>query len=242
MVHRYQCGSEPKQCNNSNNSSSTGSSNTNTNRSTSASTRRKQMKMGATHVTTHAFLAAFCGIMSLCYSDAYLTPSVSVSSVSSVSTAASTTSQNRSLCLSTLQRHTTTQMQMARHDSDLDGGIEGIILKSSFMKDRASLLESAFDSMDDRDKYDAVLTGLCSKILDGKSTTTSTSDDDVVDNIASDATLTPSQLAMKTMIDPIRLLGEMNRSKVKASSRSLMALIDVSFVFVFLSFLFLLLN
>lgn len=140
---------------------------------------------------------------------------------------------------------------------------EGIILSSTFMKDKASLLESAFDAMDDRDKYDAVLTGLCSKILDnqGRRNTNNNNnaaanaanaegggDDDVmngnmnnnnnnynaaaaanvVDEIASDATLTPTQLAMKTMKDPIRLLEEMNASRVKASSRSLMALVDVS--------------
>ena len=133
---------------------------------------------------------------------------------------------------------------------------EGMILSSTFMNDKASLLESAFDAMDDRDKYDAVLTGLCSKILDQQQqvqVTASINDNDstndnvdtdaeqnvmndtatktIADDIASDATLTPTQLAMKTMKDPIRLLQEMNSSNVQASSRSLMALIDVSFLF-----------
>ncbi len=117
---------------------------------------------------------------------------------------------------------------------NVNGSTDGIVLKSTFLNDRASLLESAFDAMDDKDKYDAVLTGLCSKILDGKGqgqgqdATNTNTNMNIVDDIASDATLTPSQLAMKRMNDPIVLLEEMNGRKVKASSRSLMALIDVS--------------
>lgn len=103
-------------------------------------------------------------------------------------------------------------------------GAEGIVLKSAFLNDRASLLESAFDAMNDKDKYDAVLTGLCSKILDGQGGSSS----NVINDIASDATLNPSQLAMKRMNDPIVLLEEMNGRKVRASNRSLMALIDAT--------------
>ncbi len=139
--------------------------------------------------------------------------------------------------------NTNTAMAATAATTSNDDGEEGMVLSSTFMKDRASLLESAFDAMDDRDKYDAVLTGLCSKILDnqsnknggGDATTAAAAADGVekddvnVNDIAEDATLTPTQLAMKTMKDPIRLMQEMNASKVKASSRSLMALIDVSF-------------
>jgi hypothetical protein len=46
--------------------------------------------------------------------------------------------------------------------------------------------------------------------------------------IGKEATLTPSQLALEKLKDPIRLVAEMNQKRVKASSRSLMALIDVS--------------
>ena len=102
---------------------------------------------------------------------------------------------------------------------------KGIILTNSFLKDRASLLESAFDAMDDKDKYDAVLTGLCSKVLDAQTKNNAVKE---VNDIADDATLTTTELALKTMSDPIRLLEEMNSRRVKASSRSLMALIDVS--------------
>ena len=116
---------------------------------------------------------------------------------------------------------TKTQLNMSfNNEDDINGG-RNIVLTDSFLKDRASLLESAFEAMDDKDKYDAVLTGLCSKILDGKSNMNA-------NDIAIDATLTPTELAMEKMKDPIRLLEEMNSRKVKASGRSLMALVDVS--------------
>jgi len=97
----------------------------------------------------------------------------------------------------------------------------GLVLQDAFNNEKASLLASAFDALKDNDKYDAVLTGLCSKILDGKVE---------VDpgQIGMEATLTPSQLALETLKDPIRLVGEMNQRRVKASSRSLMALIDAA--------------
>jgi hypothetical protein len=70
-----------------------------------------------------------------------------------------------------------------------------------------SQLASAFSNLDERDQYDAVLTGLCAKILDD----TSLSGDKVT----------------AALRDPIQLLEEMNTRKVRAGSRSLMALIDV---------------
>lgn len=98
---------------------------------------------------------------------------------------------------------------------------EGIVLKNAFDSDRASLLASAFDALADDEKYDAVLTGLCSKIINGKME---------VDpqQIGKEATLKPSQIALEQLKDPLRLVEEMNQRKIKASSRSLMALIDVS--------------
>ena len=116
---------------------------------------------------------------------------------------------------------TKTQLNMSFNNEDDVNGGRNIVLTDSFLKDRASLLESAFEAMDDKDKYDAVLTGLCSKVLDGKSNMNA-------NDIAIDATLTPTELAMEKMKDPIRLLEEMNSRKVKASGRSLMALVDVS--------------
>eukprot|EP00557_Chaetoceros_sp_GSL56_P001727 CAMPEP_0176504666 /NCGR_PEP_ID=MMETSP0200_2-20121128/16062_1 /TAXON_ID=947934 /ORGANISM="Chaetoceros sp., Strain GSL56" /LENGTH=466 /DNA_ID=CAMNT_0017904127 /DNA_START=267 /DNA_END=1667 /DNA_ORIENTATION=+ len=98
---------------------------------------------------------------------------------------------------------------------------EGIVLKNAFDNDRASLLASAFDALADDEKYDAVLTGLCSKIINGKIE---------VDpqQIGKEATLKPSQLALEKLKDPLRLVEEMNQRKIKANSRSLMALIDAA--------------
>lgn len=117
------------------------------------------------------------------------------------------------------QHQTSTHLNLA--SSQTDASTEGIVLKDTFDNDRASLLASAFDALNEDDKYDAVLTGLCSKILDGKIQVDP-------EQIGKEATLTPSDLALEKLKDPIRLLGEMNQRRVKASSRSLMALIDVS--------------
>lgn len=105
--------------------------------------------------------------------------------------------------------------------SESDVNSKGMVLQETYDYDKASLLVSAFDNLNDKDKYDAVLTGLCSKILDGKVEVDPA-------QIGMEATLSPSQLALEKMMDPIRLVGEMNQRRVKASSRSLMALIDVS--------------
>lgn len=86
---------------------------------------------------------------------------------------------------------------------------------------RASLLNSAFEALDENDQYDAVLTGICSKIIDGKISTNP-------EQVGKEATMTQSQLAMELMKDPLRLVNEMNQRRVKASTRSLMALIDAA--------------
>ena len=74
-------------------------------------------------------------------------------------------------------------------------------------KSLQSQLASAFTALDESDQYDAVLTGLCAKILDQSG--------------ASDGS------AAKTLDDPIQLVEEMNTRRIRASPRSLMALIDV---------------
>jgi len=73
-----------------------------------------------------------------------------------------------------------------------------------------SQLASAFSALDENDQYDAVLTGLCAKILDQSSL----SGDEVI-------------VALQ---DSISLLEEMNSRKVSAGSRSLMALVDAAAV------------
>jgi hypothetical protein len=85
---------------------------------------------------------------------------------------------------------------------EVNGGASSLILSN----DSKSKLASAFSNLAENDQYDAVLTGLCAKILDD----------------------TENQKAMSALQDPISLLQEMNDRKVQASGRSLMALIDVS--------------
>jgi len=82
---------------------------------------------------------------------------------------------------------------------------EGLVPSGSSLQ---SQLASAFSNLDETDQYDAVLTGLCAKILDQPSL----SGDGVI-------------VALK---DPISLLEEMNARRVSAGSRSLMALVDAA--------------
>jgi hypothetical protein len=72
--------------------------------------------------------------------------------------------------------------------------------------DSRASLASAFSNLSENDQYDAVLTGLCAKILDD----------------------TSEEKAISSLQDPVSLIVEMNGRNVKASGRSLMALIDVS--------------
>jgi hypothetical protein len=92
---------------------------------------------------------------------------------------------------------------------DINGGqatASSLITTSDASK---SQLFSAFAALDLNDQYDAVLTGLCAnKILDDPKVT------------AADA--------REALQDPLQLLREMNQKKIRASPRSIMALIDVS--------------
>lgn len=98
----------------------------------------------------------------------------------------------------------------------------GVVLQSDFL-DRTSLLESAFAALDETDQYDAVLTGLCAKILDGEASSTPVEGEEVVVG-----TMSKTKKAFRTLKDPIRLLGEMNGRGVTASGRSMMALVDAT--------------
>jgi len=88
------------------------------------------------------------------------------------------------------------------NDESSSGGIMS-------MKSLQSQLASAFTALDESDQYDAVLTGLCAKILDQPQ---------VLDGESSS----------KTLQDPIQLVEEMNSRRIKASPRSLMAFIDAA--------------
>ena len=76
------------------------------------------------------------------------------------------------------------------------------------MKSLQSQLASAFTALDERDQYDAVLTGLCAKILDQPAAGPVDPDTDL-------------------LRDPMQLVEEMNQRRISASPRSLMAYIDV---------------
>jgi hypothetical protein len=84
--------------------------------------------------------------------------------------------------------------------------VGGSSLVAAASPDNKSRLASAFAALDETDQYDAVLTGLCAKILDD----------------------TADEEAKAALQDPIKLMQEMNARRVTASGRSLMALIDVS--------------
>jgi hypothetical protein len=71
-----------------------------------------------------------------------------------------------------------------------------------------SQLASAFSQLEESDQYDAILTGLCAKILDDSSM--------------------KGQDVVVALQDSIQLLEEMNSRRVVAGSRSIMALVDVS--------------
>ena len=67
------------------------------------------------------------------------------------------------------------------------------------------LLNVAFSSLNPRDKYETVLTGLCAKIIDGGAAN-----------------------AKEGMVDPMRLMEEMNSGRIAAGPRGVIGLIDVS--------------
>ena len=71
--------------------------------------------------------------------------------------------------------------------------------------DSDRLLNVAFSSLNDKDKYETVLTGLCAKIIDGGEAN-----------------------AKEGLVDPMRLMEEMNSSGITAGPRGVIGLIDVS--------------
>lgn len=94
---------------------------------------------------------------------------------------------------------------LATTNEDDNGNGKGLMAMGNSLQ---SQLASAFSALDESDQYDAVLTGLCAKILDQPSL----SGDEVI-------------VALQ---DSISLLEEMNLRKVSAGSRSLMALVDAA--------------
>ena len=113
------------------------------------------------------------------------------------------------------ERREQKQRQPLYSTSNDSSGGGGLVRQStSSDDDNDSIMKkqllNAFTNLGTADQYDAVLTGLCAKILDDTSSS--------------------SDMTMVAIQDCTDLLEEMNTSKVAASSRSLMALIDVSFL------------
>lgn len=67
------------------------------------------------------------------------------------------------------------------------------------------LLNAAFSSLDDKDKYETVLTGLCAKVIDGGAAN-----------------------AKEGLVDPMRLMEEMNSSRITAGPRGVIGLVDAT--------------
>jgi hypothetical protein len=91
-------------------------------------------------------------------------------------------------------------------NGDDGAGRRGIVR----LEDTKSQLFAAFTALGEGDQYDAVLTGLCAKFLE---------------------TATPNPESQEALQDPLDLLQEMNRRRIQASPRSMMALIDVRMLF-----------
>jgi hypothetical protein len=115
---------------------------------------------------------------------------------------ASSLSKNNKARSSSLLGAEATNEETSQVNGSAIGG--GLISLGSALQ---SQLVSAFTALDESDQYDAVLTGLCAKILDNPS------------NSGAQVTV--------ALQDPIQLLQEMNSRRITASGRSLMALIDV---------------
>lgn len=71
--------------------------------------------------------------------------------------------------------------------------------------DGERLLNVAFSALDDRDKYETVLTGLCAKVIDGGAAN-----------------------AKNGLVDPIRLMEESNSNGITIGPRGIISLVDVS--------------
>ena len=79
------------------------------------------------------------------------------------------------------------------------------LILSSDSKAINQQLNEAFSSLNDKDKYETVLTGLCAKIIDGGE----------------------KNANRESLNDPMRLLEEMNSSGITAGPRGVIGLIDV---------------
>lgn len=77
-------------------------------------------------------------------------------------------------------------------------------------RDGDRLLNVAFSALDDRDKYETVLTGLCAKVIDGGAAN-----------------------SKNGLVDPIRLMEESNSNGITIGPRGIISLVDVSVIICF---------
>jgi hypothetical protein len=115
------------------------------------------------------------------------------------------------------------QFSVDTFSQDSDSEINGSSYLVSSATAKAQLFD-AFAALSDVDQYDAVLTGLCAKILDNDAAANKSAGE-TVNGASTDGAMDPRVARLQ---DPIRLLQEMNQKRLVASPRSLMALIDVS--------------
>jgi hypothetical protein len=93
--------------------------------------------------------------------------------------------------------------------------VGGLVREMDIMK---SQLFAAFTNLDLTDQYDAVLTGMCAKLLDNVDE----------ENKATEEEKMEENYYQNRLQDCRALLQEMTKSRIVASPRSIMALIDVS--------------
>jgi hypothetical protein len=121
----------------------------------------------------------------------------------------------------------------ASNDDNSNNSGGSLIFQSDKNNYLNNLLSSAFLALDETDKYDAVLTGLCSKILDTGGAEKMTSKTKVKEggggSMSVDEYVQSAVSPLGVMEQPLNLLQEMNTRRVKASPRCTSALIDVSF-------------
>jgi len=96
-----------------------------------------------------------------------------------------------------------------------------------------NLLLNSFNNLDETEKYDTVLTGLCAKILDGpknlqNADLADNSDDEEIKEDAAKVVAEATSGSMVAISEPIKLLCEMNARKVSITKRAASAIIDVA--------------
>lgn len=164
--------------------------------------------------------------IALCYCTIYLVVLSTFSSLSMVvhAFAYSHTHTNRITRKPVSTYNSGTEMCVASMASDSESS------DSFLMNKRNSVVSSAFEALGEKDQYDAVLTGLCAKILDGKyqPSPTSTTEDAAEEGEGEIYAKKVNTDAFETLRDPMRLMTEMNVRKIRASERSLMALVDAT--------------